>query len=108
MNGTEFAVHQSSSRIDRRKLVSMTRSPSVAVVSEIAPRWMIASSFRPASHCISSAGGTTSASCPLGEIAPFPVAPKKIAYGHVRPARIVKGGDDVRSDKTGSAGHQQH
>ena len=34
MNGVELAVHQSSSRTDRRKLVSTTRSPSRAVVSE--------------------------------------------------------------------------
>ena len=36
MNGVPLAVHQSSRRIDSRKLVSITRSPSVAVVYEMA------------------------------------------------------------------------
>jgi len=37
MNGVRVAVHQSSRRSDSRKLFSITRSPSVAVVSEMAP-----------------------------------------------------------------------
>src|SRR5216684_2874095 len=68
MNGVALAVHQSSSRIDSRKLVSITRSPSVAVVSEMAPRWITASSFRPISHSISSVGGTKSASWRLARL----------------------------------------
>ena len=63
MSGVRVAVHQSSSRSDSRKLFSMMASPSRAVVDEIAPRWITASSFRPSSHCRSSAGGTKSTIC---------------------------------------------
>ena len=76
MSGVEFAVHQSSSRIDSRKLVSITRSPSVAVVSEMAPRWMTASSRRPFSQSISSAGGTKSASWRLARLRHLPSWPR--------------------------------
>src|SRR5258708_29872926 len=75
MNGVALAVHQSSSRIDRRKLVSITRSPSVAVVSEMAPRWMTASSRRPFSQSGNSAGGTMSASCRLARLRHLPSWP---------------------------------
>src|SRR6202022_4562276 len=75
MNGVAWAVHQSSSRIERRKLVSITRSPSVAVVSEIAP---------------------------------FGVMAEQIANGHVGAAGVVQRRHDIRSDKTGATGHQQH
>src|SRR5262249_17784557 len=62
MNGVRFLVHQSSRRSDNRKLVSITRSASVAVVSEIAPRWMTASSLRPSSQAGGAGGATLSAS----------------------------------------------
>src|SRR6202171_2839882 len=75
MNGVAFAVHQSSSRVDSRKLVSITRSPSVAVVSEMAPRWMMASSRRPFSQSGNSAGGTMSASWRLERLSPVPSSP---------------------------------
>ena len=61
MKGVRVCVHQSSRRSDRRKLFSITRSPSVAVVSEMAPMWMTASSLRASSQAASSAGGTRSA-----------------------------------------------
>src|SRR6266851_9221157 len=75
MNGVAWAVHQSSSRTDRRKLVSITRSPSVAVVSEMAPRWMMASNRRPFSQSGNSAGGTMSASCRLARLRHLPSWP---------------------------------
>src|SRR5882762_2616415 len=75
MNGVAWAVHQSSSRIGRRKLVSITRSPSVAVVSEMAPRWMMASSRRSFSQPGNSAGGTISASCRLARLRHLPSWP---------------------------------
>src|ERR1700761_5843631 len=75
MNGVAVAVHQSSSRSEKRKLVSITRSPSVAVVSEIAPRWITASSRRPFSHSPSSAGGTISANCRLARLRHLPSWP---------------------------------
>src|SRR6185437_16183758 len=71
MSGVAVAVHQSSNRSDRRKLVSITRSPSVAVVSEIAPMWMTASSLRPSSQPRSSDGGTKSASWRLARFCHF-------------------------------------
>ena len=61
MNGVRVCVHQSSRRSDSRKLLSITASPSVAVVSEMAPMWMMASSLRPSSQRVRSAGGTKSA-----------------------------------------------
>ena len=45
--GVRVVAHQSSSRSESRKLLSMTSSPSVAVVDEMAPRWITASSLRP-------------------------------------------------------------
>src|ERR1700730_7237315 len=76
MHGVAWAVHQSSSRIDRRKLVSITRSPSVAVVSEMAPRWMMASSRRPLSQSGNCAGGTMSASWRLARFRHLPSWPR--------------------------------
>src|SRR5882757_6678572 len=75
MSGVALAVHQSSNRIDRRKLVSITRSASVAVVSEMAPRWMTASSRRPFSHSGNCAGGTMSASRRLARLRHLPSWP---------------------------------
>src|SRR6266849_1245729 len=75
MNGVTLAVHQASSRIDSRKLVSITRSPSVAVVSEMAPRWMTASNRRPFSQSGSPAGGTMSASWRLARLRHLPSWP---------------------------------
>src|SRR3954447_24236114 len=77
MSGTALAVHQSSSRIEQRKLVSMTRSPSVAVVSEMAPRWMTASSRRPVSQLARSAGGPMSASWRLARLRHLPSWPSR-------------------------------
>src|SRR3954470_11265566 len=77
MNGAALVVHQSSNRIDSRKLVSITRSPSVAVVSEIAPRWITASSRRPFSQSTSSPGGTTSASWRLARLRHLPSWPSR-------------------------------
>src|ERR1051325_10551492 len=102
--------------MERRKLVSMTRSPSVAVVSEIAPIWMTASSLRPLSQSISSPGGTTSASCrlarfrhlPLAQISPFAVMPKEIGHNNIGAAGVIQRRHDIRSDKTSPPGHQQH
>src|SRR5262245_32626620 len=77
MNGTALAVHQSSRRIEKRKLVSITRSPSVAVVSLIAPRWTTASSLRPFSQSASCPGGTMSASCRLARLRHLPSWPSR-------------------------------
>ena len=108
MNGTRFSVHQSSSRIDNRKLVSITRSPSVAVVSEIAPMWNTASSRRPFSQSDSSAGGTTSASWRLARFFHLSSWPRTSHTAtSLRPASLRRR-HDVRSDKTGASGYQQH
>src|SRR6266581_8114564 len=44
----------------------------------------------------------------LGEIAPFAVMAEHIANRYVGVAGVVQRGHDVRSDKTGATGHQQH
>ena len=44
----------------------------------------------------------------LGEIAPFAVLAEQVAHGHIGAARVIQRGHDVRSDKTGATGHQQH
>src|SRR4029453_18094730 len=75
MNGVPFLVHQSSRRNESRKLVSTTRSASVAVVSEIAPRWMTASSLRWSSQAGSAGGATMSASWRLARLRHLPPAP---------------------------------
>ncbi len=108
MNGVDVVVHQSSSFIGRTKFACITWSPSVAVVSEIAPRWMIAWSLRPCSQRSSSRRRHEVGELPLGEIAPLAVVAEVVADGHIRPARVVQRGDHVRSDKPGPAGHQQH
>src|SRR6266571_3419196 len=65
----------------------MTRSPSVAVVSEMAPRWMTASSRRPFSQSASSAGGTMSASWRLARLRHLPSWPSTSqTVTSVRPA----------------------
>ena len=104
----DVAVHQSSSRIDIRKLVSMTRSPSVAVVSEIAPRWKMASSAAAAQPVHQFGRRDQVGQLPLGEIAPFAVMTEHVADRHVGAAGVIQRGHDVRSDKTGAPGHQQH
>src|SRR5689334_22366614 len=45
---------------------------------------------------------------PLGEIAPFATMAKHVADHDIRAAGIVERGHNVRSNKTGAAGHQQH
>ena len=87
MNGTPFAVHQSSRRIEKRKLVSITRSPSVAVVSEIAPRWITASSLRPSSQSISSRRRHDVCELALGEVAPLAVTAEQVAHHDIAAAR---------------------
>src|SRR5580704_4113657 len=62
MKGVRLDVHQSSKRSESLKLFSMTASPSVAVVAEMAPRWITASSLRPSSQAARSCGGTKSPS----------------------------------------------
>src|SRR5882672_12624786 len=44
----------------------------------------------------------------LGEIAPFAVMAEQIANRNIGVARVVQRGHNVRSDKTGATGHQQH
>ena len=43
----------------------------------------------------------------LGQIAPFAVMAEHVAHGHV-PAGVIQRSHDVRPDKTGAPGHQQH
>src|SRR5262245_38449641 len=89
MNGVRVAVHQSSSLSDRRKLVSMTRSPSVAVVSEMAPRWITPSSLRPSSQANRSPGATTSASWRLPRLRHLsPVPSTSLSTISARPASL--------------------
>ncbi len=44
----------------------------------------------------------------FGEVAPFAAVAQEVAYGHIRTARLVERGHDIRPDKTGPTGHQQH
>ena len=44
----------------------------------------------------------------LGEIAPFAVMAEHVADRDVGAAGVIQRGHDVRSDKTGATGHQQH
>src|SRR5208283_900411 len=76
MKGVRVAAHHANKRSDSRKLVSMTRSASVAVVDEMAPRRTTASSLRPSSQRKRSAGGTNSASCPRARLRHLPSLPR--------------------------------
>ena len=90
MNGVRVTVHQSSRRSDRRKLFSITRSPSVAVVSEMAPMWMTASSLRPCEPGHQFGRRHQVGDLALGQIAPFGVVLAEQVVDHdvaVRPPR---------------------
>ena len=69
---------------------------------------MTASSLRPSSQRNRSAGGTTSATWRLREIAPFAVAAEHVVDDDIGPPGLVEARDDVRSDKSGPAGDQKH
>ena len=89
MNGVRVAAHQSNSRSDSRKLFSMTASPSVAVVEEMAPRCTTASSLRPSSQRNRSAGGTKSAIWRLARLRHLPSLPSmSLTAMSVRPASL--------------------
>ncbi len=45
---------------------------------------------------------------PLSEIAPFAAMAEQVANSHVRAAGLIESGHEVRPDKTGTTGHQQH
>ena len=108
MNGVRVAAHQSSSRSDRRKLVSSTRSASVAVVSEMAPRWMTASSLRLSSQLEQLAGRHHVGEPALAEVAPLLVAAEMVVDDDVAAPGLVQARDHVRPDESGPAGDQQH
>ena len=91
MNGTRAPVHQSSRRSERRKLFSMTRSPSVAVVSEMAPRWMTASSLRPSSQREQVGRRDQVGDLALGEVAPLAVVAEHVIDDDVGPPGLVEG-----------------
>ena len=95
MKGVRVAVHQSSSLSDSRKLVARTRSPSLAVVSEIAPRCTTASSLRRSSQPISSAGGTTSASWRLPRLRHLPASAQRVVNHDVAAPDLVEAGDQI-------------
>ena len=89
MNGVRVAAHQSNSRSDSRKLFSMTTSPSVAVVEEMAPICTTASSLRPSSQRNRSAGGTKSANWRLARLRHLPSLPSmSLTAMSVRPASL--------------------
>ena len=89
MNGVRVSVHQSSRRSDRRKLLSITASPSVTVVSEMAPRWITASSLRPSSQRNRSAGATMSATWRFCRFRHLPSEPSQsFTATSVRPASL--------------------
>src|SRR5215467_1347159 len=89
MKGVRAVVHQSSSLSDSVKLVLSTRSPSVAVVADIAPMWITASSLRAPSHENRSSGGTASASCRFCRLRHLPSEPRTSQTAmSVRPASL--------------------
>src|SRR5579872_53163 len=89
MNGVRVAVHQSKRRSESRKLASMRASPSVAVVDEMAPRCITASSLRPSSQRRRSAGGTKSATCRPPRLRHLPSLPRlSLTAMSVRPASL--------------------
>ena len=108
MNGVRVAVHQSSSRSERRKLVSITRSPSVAVVSEIAPMWMTASSLRPSSQREQVGRRHDVGDLALGRLRHLPSVAEHVVDGDVGAPGLVEARDHVRADESGPAGDQKH
>src|SRR5207248_9358791 len=43
-----------------------------------------------------------------GKITPLALVPEHVADCDIRAARVIQRGHNIRSDKTGAAGHQQH
>src|SRR5271154_2464528 len=89
MNGVRAEAHQSNRRSDSRKLFSMRASASVAMVEEMAPRWITASSLRPSSQRHRSAGGTKSASSRPARLRHLPSPPSvSLTAMSARPASL--------------------
>src|SRR5262249_48174952 len=44
----------------------------------------------------------------FSQVMPFAIVPEQIAHRDIRATGVVKRGYNIRSDKTGAAGHQQH
>ena len=70
--------------------------------------WMTASSLRPSSQ-----RGQVMRRHEIGELAflqvpPFAVLAEHVADRDIGAAGLVEAGDDIRSDKSGAAGHQKH
>ena len=77
MNGVRRRRAPVEQRSDSRKLFSITESPSVAVVAEIAPICITASSLRPSSQRTDRSGGTNSASWRFRRLRHLPVVPSQ-------------------------------
>ncbi|GEC14158.1 hypothetical protein NWI01_00500 [Nitrobacter winogradskyi] len=45
---------------------------------------------------------------PLGEVAPLAVMSQRIAHNHIASPGVVQRGHEIRSDKAGASGYQQH
>ena len=109
MNGVRVAVHQSSSRSEQAEIVL---HHGIAVgrgrVDEIAPRWITASSLRPSSQRMRSAGGTKSAIWRFRRLRHLPSLPSTVADDDIGAPGLVEARDHVRSDEPGPAGDQQH
>ena len=105
MNGVRLAVHQSSRRSDSLKLFSRTKSPSLAVVSEIAShmndRVELATMKPPGELTWRNDIGQL----PFGEIAPFVAGAHGIGDDNVAGVRLIETGHDIGSDESGSAGY---
>src|SRR5580700_7494347 len=89
MNGVRVAAHHSNRRSDSRKLFSITASPSVTVVEEMAPICTTASSLRPSSQRNRSGGGTKSAIWRLARLRHLPSLPRmSLTAMSLRPASL--------------------
>jgi hypothetical protein len=108
MNGVAFAVHQSSRRSEVRKFASITRSPSVAVVSEIAPRWTIALDLAAVEPAHQFRRRNEIGELAPGEVAPFLSVAEHVADRDIAPPGLVERRHYIRADKTGAAGDQEH
>ena len=78
----------------------------MAVVSEMAPRWMTASSLRRSSQRDQFLGRHHVRQLALAEIAPFTGAAERVVNHDIGPTGLIEAGDQIGADETGPAGDQ--
>ena len=108
MNGVRVAVHQSSRRSDRRKLLSITASPSVDGRVRDGAEMDHRVELAPVEPAEQVGRRHHVGDLALLQVAPLAVRAEPVVHGDVGAAGLVEARDHVRPDETRPAGHQNH